>query len=450
MTNGMVKWKKSLLLKSKFEIYSSLIGYNISSASRELKRIKSLSSTDFYEWREVAKWEVAKYHYKNNPYYRKIVGNKFPSRWEDLPILRKTDFQEKLDRLMSKGYNRRNTYIANTSGSSGHPFFFAKNKEAHAMDWALIKDRYSEHGLDFNSRHARFYGIPLETFANKKEKIKDIIMNRDRFPVFDMSDENLEKHIPKFMRKSYKYIYGYTNSLVLFGEFLKSRNLVLNEICPSLKLCVTTSEVLTQENRNLLTEAFGIKVINEYGASETGIIAFENIYNEWILSEEILYIETIRMEDLATTDNGGNLVVTDLDNKAMPIIRYNIGDIAVISDDYGYNSRRVLKKLIGRENDLIILPSGKKSPGLSFYYISKSILESSGVLKEFIIRQTSVDTFVFDIVSDRNLDNNEISEIRKKMDTYLESNLNLKINRVQSIYRPSSGKIQHFYSEIKN
>ena len=62
--------------------------------------------------------------------------------------------------------------------------FFAKNKEAHAMDWALIKDRNNWHNLQLNSKQARFYGISYEVLPYLKEKIKDLIMNRIRFPCF--------------------------------------------------------------------------------------------------------------------------------------------------------------------------------------------------------------------------------------------------------------------------
>ena len=133
----------------------------------------------------------------------------------------------------------------------------------------------------------------------------------------------------------------------------------------------------------------------------------------------------------------------------MPFIRYNIGDIGSIRDKNKLNGKyKILDNLLGRENDMILLPSGKKSPGLTFYYISRSILESSGSLKEFIIRQTSKNTFIFDIVSDNDLSNKEIEKIKDKMDTYLEPGLKIIINRVELINRPKSGKIKHFFSEV--
>jgi len=439
-------------MNSLFETYMKLTGYNISHATNELKKVQSLRSEEFHKWQDKQKWSIAKHHYDNNPFYRNKVGNYFPDKWEDIPIMEKSDYQDDLEKLLSKGYTRKNTYVANTSGSSGHPFFFAKNKEAHAMTWALIKDRYNWHGLRLNSKQARFYGIPLETTSYRQEKIKDSIINRIRFPIFDMSDETLGKYLKKFRKIKFEYIYGYVNSLVLFARFLISNKKILREICPSLKICITTSEVLTSEDRRILTKGFGLKIINEYGVSEAGaIVAFENQKNNWLLNKETQFIEIVNDQGFQMPDGEiGNIVITDLYNIAMPFIRYLVGDIGMFKKDTKINGYKVLDKLLGRTNDNIILPSGKVSPGLTFYYISRSILESSGVLKEFIIRQTAVDTFIFDIVSDRDLNVNEIKEIQYKMIKYLEPELKLIINRVKKIIRPPSGKLKHFYSEIKS
>ena len=212
------------------------------------------------------------------------------------------------------------------------------------------------------------------------------------------------------------------------------------DVCQTIRLCITTSEVLTPEDRVILRDAFGVKVVNEYGVSEAGVIvAFENDVTDWIMSHETQFVEVV--------DDDGSVVPDGQYNKAMPFIRYRSGDIGSINPDKS-GEYKVLNNLGGRVNDTIILPSGKVSPGLTFYYISRSILESSGVLREFIIRQVDYDSFVFDIVSDRNLHNSEIKNIKEKMDMYLEPNLKLKINRVEVINRPTSGKIKHFYSEI--
>ena len=157
-----------------------------------------------------------------------------------------------INKLLSKKYTKNNTYIANTSGSSGKPFFYAKNKSAHAMTWALTENRYKWHSLDFESKQARYFGTPLENTGKYYELSKDFIMNRKKLLIFDLSDDKLNEHVKIFSRLKFNFIYGYTNALVLFARYLIKNDLILNSICPTLKLCITTSEVLTFEDRKIL------------------------------------------------------------------------------------------------------------------------------------------------------------------------------------------------------
>jgi phenylacetate-CoA ligase len=246
-------------------------------------------------------------------------------------------------------------------------------------------------------------------------------------------------------------IYGYTNSLVLFAKYLIKKNLILKKICTSLKLCISTSELLSIQDRETILSGFGVTVVNEYGVSEAGgIAAFEDLDSDWILSSETQFLEIVDdNESLVSNGNSGKILITDLHNKAMPFIRYEVGDIGIVKRSKN-NGKLTLASLTGRTNDLILLPSGKKSPGLTFYYISRSILESSGILKEFIIRQVQKDKFIFDIKADRDLTQDEVKDIKSKMDIYLEPGLRLEINRTEQIRRPASGKQKHFYSEISD
>ena len=82
----------------------------------------------------------------------------------------------------------------------------------------------------------------------------------------------------------------------------------------------------------------------------------------------------------------GRVIITSLYNKAHPFIRYDIGDVGMLSKE-STAKKPILEKLIGRTNDIAVLPSGKKAAGLTFYYITKSIIEDDGNVKEFVIEQ---------------------------------------------------------------
>ena len=428
------------------ELSLKLKGFPLAKAENELKRIQSLTETEFRKWHLKKRWEIVKYHYGNNDFYKSKIGNKLPENWEDIPVIVKGDYQNSDKNLISDSVQKKDLYTGYTSGSSGHPFSYAKDKFAHAMTWALIKNRYNDFGLTLNSRQARFYGIPFERIDYMKEKFKDFLSNRLRFPVFDLSDDMLEIFLKRFESSEFDYIYGYTNSIVLFARFIIRKKIVLKEVCPSLKVCICTSENCTEEDKKVITEAFGVPAVNEYGTSEVDLIAFEDFSGKWKLSEENIYIEILDNEGKRLTKGGeGRIILTALHNKAMPFIRYEIGDKAIIEPS---EDKIVIKQLLGGVNDIIILPSGKKSSGVTFYFITRDVLESSGILREFIIRQISKDKFVFDVVSDSNITDEDKMIIQKKMDLYLEHGLSFEINRVDKIERTKAGKMKHFHSQL--
>jgi len=95
------------------------------------------------------------------------------------------------------------------------------------------------------------------------------------------------------------------------------------------------------------------------------------------------------------------------------------------------------------------LPSGKKAPGLTFYYVTKSIIEDDGNVKEFVIKQTKIDTFDIEYVSQNELTSSQIQHMEKAITTYLETGLTLTFTRKEKLERSKSGKLKQFVSLLK-
>lgn len=430
-----------------FNLSLKLNGFPIKKAQVELEKILAIPEENYQKYIDDKRAEIVNCHLKNNPFYRELVGKNSYKDWNDLPVLTKRDLQKPLKERLSIGYTEKSVFVNKTSGSSGDPFVFAKDKECHATTWASIIYRFGWYGIDFNtSCQARFYGIPLDFIGYQKERLKDFLSKRYRFPIFDLSDKVLDGVLKHFKTKKFNYINGYTSSIVLFGKYLQTRNVVLTDVCPTLKVCMVTSEMLFKEDKILLEKYLGVPIVNEYGASELDLIAFQNLKGEWQVNSETLFVEILD-EKNQPVSNGheGKIVITSLFNKAHPFIRYEIGDIGIL-DEKSTWKKPILKKLIGRTNDVAILPSGKKSPGLTFYYVTKSIIEDDGNVKEFIIRQTKLDSFEIDYVSSKELTSEQIQEIEKAIATYLEPNLHFIYNRKEVLKRSKRGKLKQFES----
>ncbi|OXB24040.1 AMP-binding protein [Flavobacterium tructae] len=434
---------------SLFDISLQLNGFPIKKAKTQLDEIRNLSEEQYAYFLQNRKEEIVAFHLKNNSFYQELAGGNTKLEWENLPILNKQNLQKPLKERLSKGYTLKNVYLNKTSGSSGTPFVFAKDKHCHALTWISIFMRFGWYNIDFNrSYQARFYGIPMNFAGYYKERIKDFLTHRFRFPVFDLSDGVLEKFLQKFKTKKFDYINGYTSSIVLFAKYLEQKNLILKEVCPSLKACFVTSEMLFESDKKLLEKQFNVPIINEYGASELDLIAFENLKGEWQVNSETLFLEILdENNQILPYGKEGRIVITSLFNKAHPFIRYDIGDIGIL-DEKSTPQKPILKKLVGRTNDIAVLPSGKKAPGLTFYYVTKSIIEDDGNVKEFTIKQTQLNTFEIEYVSDIELNVTQIQKIEKAITVYLEPNLTFSFTRKTVLDRSKSGKLKQFKSYL--
>ena len=432
-----------------FDLSLKLNSFPIREAQLVLKDIQQKNEIEFEAYINAKKREIVSYHLQHNPFYKSLAKNVNPEDWTTIPIMTKQNLQKPLKELLSDNFSKSKVYIDKTSGASGIPFIFAKDKFCHALTWAIIIDRFSWYGVNFNrSKQARFYGIPKDTIGYIKEKLKDFISSRTRFNIFDLSDKAFDYWVNIFKKNQFWYMNGYTSPMVQFAKYLNHKNIVLKEICPTLNVCIVTSEMLFDDDKILLEKQYGVPVINEYGASELDLIAFQNLKGEWQVNSETLFVEILdNNNNVLPYGEEGKIVITSLYNKAEPFIRYEIGDIGVLSKDSTIQ-KPILEKLIGRTNDIAILPSGKKAAGLTFYYITKSIIEDNGNVKEFIIEQHKKDTFKVIYVSSSEISEDKKIIIINEMETYLEKGLNINFERKNQLQRSKSGKLKQFSSLI--
>ncbi len=441
--------KTPLSMLNLFDLSLLLNGFPMGKARKKLATIVDVSDENYASFTETAKNEILEYHLANNTFYKEFIGTKKIANWTDIPVMQKKDLQRPLDQRLSKGFTVKNVYINKTSGSSGAPFVFAKDKEYHALIWANIMRKMRWHGINYNaSWQARFYGMPLDFFGKTKVRIKDFLSHRYRFNIFDSSDQALEKVVEKFKKKQFYYINGYTSSIVLLAKFLQKKDIILKDICPTLRVCVVTSEMLFADDKILLEKQFGVPIINEYGSAELDIIALEDPEGRWQVNAETVFVEILDADDNPVPlGEEGKIVVTALYNKAHPLIRYEVGDLGSLAET-STAKYPVLKKLTGRTNDVAILPSGKIASGMTFYSITKKLFDDEGNVKEFVIIQIKADTFEIVYTSDNPLTTTETENIKSAFSAFLEPGLTLILNRKKTLERSSAGKLKQFTSEV--
>lgn len=432
-----------------FEWSLRLKGFPVNEAKKTQAIIDGFTQADYANYLSKQLQAIVAFHLEHTPFYNTLCQGIDTKDWSALPVLTKANLQQPLANRLSDKYTLKTVHKHKTSGSSGTPFEFAKDNFAHAMTWVTFMQRYSWFNIDLNtSKQARFYGIPLDANGYYKERLKDWLGNRFRFSVFDLSDAALNKVLHKFKRTKFNYINGYTSAIVQFAKFLKRNNIVLKDVCPTLTVCIVTSEMLFDDDKKLLETQFNIPIVNEYGAAELGLIAFEDQDDNWIVNTNHLYVEILDNNNQPVPyGQPGKIVVTDLYNRAHPFIRYELGDLGQLSTKSTLQ-RPILESLIGRTSDFISLPSGKIAAGLTFYYVTKTVMTKDANVKEFIVEQIKEDTFKIDYVATEALSKTQQKAVQLAVDKYLEPNLNLIFEQKAVLEREVSGKLKQFKSRL--
>src|SRR5690606_14545998 len=117
-------------------------------AQKALREIQKIPEQEYEAYVEQKKREIVQHHLDTNSFYQQFFGDRKFDKWEEVPIMLKADLQRPLEERISNVFSPKSVYISKTSGSSGHPFIFAKDRFCHALTWAEFIDRYQWFGID--------------------------------------------------------------------------------------------------------------------------------------------------------------------------------------------------------------------------------------------------------------------------------------------------------------
>lgn len=358
-----------------------------------------------------------------------------------VPRLSKEELQEAGDSLLSEERPRR-VSSKTTGGSTGRPVTVWKDSRSIARERAASWLGYGWFGIRIGDRGARFWGSPQEVSRRRMRfAAADLAMNRIRFSAFAFEEENLETYWKRCLRWRPDYFYGYVSMLTEFARHLEEAGRDGRRL--DLKAVVTTSEALTRPQRELLEEVFGAPVQNEYGCGEVGAVAYECPEGGLHVMADNVLVELLDEEgDPVPEGEPGDVVITDLRNRAMPLIRYDVGDRAAWDGSCSCGRAfPTLGRIQGRAYDFVRDREGRRYHGEFFMYLFEDLRDRGGDIGQFRVTQTSATDLVIEIDASRELSADQEdfvrNRIRRQM-TGIEPNLEY----VDRIERMDSGKIR--------
>jgi len=357
-----------------------------------------------------------------------------------LPFVLKTDIQSRAADFLSRdrlGSLRRKT----TGGSTGVPVTIWKTRGSMLHELAATWRGYGWAGVGPGERQARFWGVPFVARDRGKTRLIDTVCNRRRLSAFAFGPADMDRYGEDLRRFRPRYFYGYVSMLTAFAEHVRQRG---GSAWPDLRCVITTSEVLGEAQRALLAETFGVPVYNEYGCGELGTIAHECERGGLHVNDENLLLEVLDGQRPCAPGETGELVVTELNNYAMPLIRYRTGDFGAIAAAPCPCGRAltVLEKVHGRAYDFVTTRDGRRFHGEFIMYIFEEAKRLDLGIEQFQVEQRGHDDFLIRIVPGRGYDERARQLVRTRIQGRFDPTARVEFAEVASIARERSGKLR--------
>lgn len=403
--------------------------------------------------------ELVSYSYQNVTFYKKLWDSYNVdiriNKIEDLqkfPIVDKMMLQEAIkNNEISQEYisklDTKEIVWQSTTGSSGKPFKFPVDINSENHKNALRKRLYKWYGIDYNTKWVKFWRGSYK--KSLQEKIKEYLTGQYRFCIYDpkypketqLSDERIKEFIVKLNHIKPKVMDGFPSALKEIAKYILKNNIKLDFQPLSI---VTGAELLVNEDRELISQAFNATIYNRYGGTESSIIAHECEYQA--KNEHYLHIQEDRL--ILELDKNNELIFTDLTTSSLPFIRYKNGDICNINTSYKCKCGRafsVITSIEGRVNDLFILPNGDKISS----HIWQNYMKKCEGIEQYQMIQESLNLVVINWIKNEKLfKENEFEYVQNLIQGALRE-FQIKWNEVLMIDVGIGGKFRQHICRVK-
>lgn len=390
---------------------------------------------------------IVKHAYENTEFYRQ----KFRTagvRPEDirtvddlhkLPFTTKAELREhSLGSMLAKGVDLSQCIVTETGGSTGIPTKVVYDQAADDFSKAINLRSHVENGLKLRSKWAVFGDPHHEQKPQWFQKMR--LFSPKQVSVFDPIDQQtsmLSNFNPEVLD-------GYTSSIRLLAQAVEENG--IEEIRPN--VVFGTSELLDSETRKYINSVFDVEMVDHFGCVELNRTAWEcSEHSGYHIDVDAVVMEFINDGVAVASGERGEIVYTGLYNYAMPLIRYQIGDIGVSSDDVCSCGRGLpLMKLIeGRNDSFMQVSDGRVFSPIIWTAIMRQIV---GV-GQFKAIQEKKDLIRILVVKDSNFSEKTIYQIQHDVKEVMGSGIVVDVEQANEIPKDKSGKVRSVVSKVK-
>lgn len=369
------------------------------------------------EYREMERWPAERVHawqwermravldhaWRTVPYWKRVLDGmgaepgdfREPADWQRLPPMTRELVNEEGEALTTvRGAaddGRGPVRPRSTGGSTGQNVWFLLDRETSDRRRAAGRLTEEWDRVYPGTRLATLWGAALDTRPSLASRVLDGLTGRRFLSAYGVSDETLTGYLDQLARFRPEVLVSYPSILLHLARRAgrpRCRGL-------GVRIIYTSSEALYEPVREELQELFGAPVRNRYACREFGMVASDCPDGGGLhVCDMRLYVE---IEPPVEPGAAGELLVTDLDNRTMPFLRYRVGDSAVpATGDHGCGrpwSR--LASVEGRSLDVVVTPDGRAFGGTFFTLVLRT---DDRAVAEFQVVQETRESLTVNVV----------------------------------------------------
>lgn len=296
--------------------------------------------------------------YKKYEIWQEAGEGVFRKKLGIYPILTKKDIRACPSKMRSFEKMPRGCTRATTGGTTGEPVEIWCHKNRRAIMEAASWRGRSWIGIRPWTKGVNLRGLGRGSWYGR---LRLRLANKWCMDVFGKAADEAGRIARKILRFRPKYLEGYVSNTLAFGEACFAAGVKISRV-------LTTGEMLYEHQRYELERLYGAKVSNYYGCNEVGAMAFECEMGRKHIADEHVILEVVDENGIPVWDRPGRILLTDLDNFLTPLIRYEVGDIGILTRAVCPCGRKltVLKEVEGRTQDAIRNEAGDKLSTLFF------------------------------------------------------------------------------------
>lgn len=333
----------------------------------------------------------------------------------------------------------RRVDVRRTSGSTGTPFQFAKDRLMTAWMDAAMWAVYAWHGVYPGAPHARFWGVPLQRGKRAKVQVSDRLLHRVRISAFNLTRDSVVEYFRALRRQRPVYAYGYPTLMKTFAELARAQGLDGREL--GFRVVISTGEILPSALQSELAEFFGCRVMNEYGCTESGVLGMECERGTMHVVPVAAWPQVVTASGAQTVDGEeGEMVVSDLYGATLPLLRYRLHDRGTRGPATCGCGRELpsLALSSGRSDSFIRTPRGPVYDAILAYTVPPGI-------QRFKVYQTAPERLEAKVVPGVGFVQAQTpAECRRRWQDVLGPGMEIEVETVPDIPLEPSGKLRYF------